>query len=68
MYVRPCALTAVYIMGKLPSACIAGGKVIVLGYHLKVSDGIQQKLGKSYQAMRIDSNINLYHGQRANVS
>ena len=52
-------------MGKVPLACLAGGKVIVFGHHHKVLDGIQQKLGKAYQTMRIDSNINLSHIQTA---
>ena len=64
---RPCGLTvaSAYIMSKLPVACLAGGKVIVFGHHHKVLDGIQQKLGKAYQAMRIGTNINLSHSQSA---
>ena len=59
------ALTAAYIMGKLPVACIAGGKVIVLGPHHKVLDGIQQKLGKAHQAACINRNTGLHFGQSA---
>ena len=51
MHAWPRALTAAYIMGKVPVACLAGGKVIVLGLPHKVLDGIQQKLGKAHQAI-----------------
>ena len=58
---RPCALivTLTYIIFKWPLTCLAGGKVIVFGHHHKVLDGIQQKLGKAYQAMRIDGSTSM---------
>ena len=65
MHAGPCALTAAYIMGKLPAACIAGGKVIVFGHHHKVLDGIEQKLGKAYQAMRIDGSTSMEMRKKA---
>ena len=72
-HIRPCALTATsaYIMGKLPVvysnavACLAGGKVIVFGHHHKVLDGIQQKLGRAYQAMRIDGSTSMEMRKKA---
>lgn len=51
MYVRPCAMTAACIRGKLPLACLAGGKVIVIGYHHKVLDRVEMCIASS-----------LYHG------
>ncbi len=61
-HIKPCALTvtSTYLIFKLPLACTAGGKVIVFGHHHKVLDGIQQKLGKAYQAMRIDGSTSLH--------
>ena len=72
-HIRPCALTATsaYITGKLSVvdsnavACLAGGKVIVFGHHHKVLDGIQQKLGKAYQAMRIDGSTSMEMRKKA---
>lgn len=73
MHVRPCALpaTPAHIVGSLPVvysdaiACIAGGKVIVFGHHHKVLDGIEQKLGKAYQAMRIDGSTSMEMRKKA---
>lgn len=70
---RPCTLTATsaYVVGNLPVvysiaiACLAGGKVIVFGHHQKVLDGIQQKLGKAYEAMRIDGSTSMEMRKKA---
>ena len=64
MHVRPRALaaTSTYITFKLP---LAGGKVIVFGHHHKVLDGIQQKLGKAYEAMRIDGSSSMEARKKA---
>ena len=37
----------------------AGEKVIVFGHHKKVLDGIQEKLGGAYQAVRIDGSTSM---------
>ncbi|DBA88569.1 TPA: hypothetical protein ACH3X2_005037 [Trebouxia sp. C0005] len=42
-----------------------GGKVIVFGHHQKVLDGIQQKLGKAYEAMRIDGSTSMEMRKKA---
>ncbi|DBA78642.1 TPA: hypothetical protein ACH3X1_008561 [Trebouxia sp. C0004] len=42
-----------------------GGKVIVFGHHHKVLDGIEQKLGKAYQAMRIDGSTSMEMRKKA---
>jgi len=36
-----------------------GQKVIVFGHHKIMLDGIQEKLGKPYQAMRIDGSTSM---------
>lgn len=48
----------VIITRSFPNAA-AGEKVIVFGHHKKVLDGLQAKLGKAYQAVRIDGSTSM---------
>jgi len=46
-------------------ASIAGENVIVLGHYHRVLDGFEQKLGKAYQAMRIDGSTSMEMRKKA---
>lgn len=45
--------------------CCLGGKVIVFAHHIAVLDGIQAKLGKAFQAVRIDGSTNMANRKQA---